>query len=472
MKLRHRLALVFALSTSLMLLFSRTGLIFSFMHVQWREFDALLDERAKFGATEVARLGRKALDRSAGVRSPEAVEHTITYGALYDERGALLWNAPTFMGAPTLSALDVWKSGRPSTACFDLAYGGDQLRAVVKEIDAPETEPAARFLLMAVSRHEIDNDARQLRDLGVVVLFASIGASLVLGWLIGKRMTRGVEAMASAARRVTAGDLDVRIELAVVRDTEVAALAEALRQMLDRLRGLIEHERRFASNAAHELRSPLTALRGELELALRRPRTAADYEQTLRRVLDDANTLIALSEDLLVFARASVVHAHGKRGAVKVEELVTGAVAAAAVRGERASSIATDVRAVGDVVVVGDKSELVRVLRNLIDNAIAHAPEGATVRVVAREATGVAGRSVRIEVEDDGPGVPLEVRDRIFEPFVRGDADRERSGAGLGLAIAREVARRYGGDVLLDSASAPTRFALCVGVAGAVVDEG
>ncbi|MBX3191507.1 MAG: HAMP domain-containing histidine kinase [Labilithrix sp.] len=468
MKLRNRLMITFAGASTALLFAMRLATIESFRRVQEYELDEGLRARARQEGNEIALVGRKALEseyEAQGEAQGEvnALEQIVTYGALYRADGALVADTPSFAHAPSLREMKIAVDPvvKPPTAPFDFRFRDKVLRGVLVEVkSASPAEP--QYLLLAASRRDMDADARQLLAVGWWVALAWLPVTLAVGWWFGRRMTQGVEALGAAARRVTAGELRMPVESpAVTRDDEVAVLGQALRDMVSRLEALIQTERRFASHAAHELRSPLTALRGELELALRRKRSAEEYEATVAGALDDTNRLIDLAEDLLVVARL------GSEAPEQVEEsdalaLVDDAVAASLVASrDVAVTVDHDDASVAARVRVA-ASGFVRMLRNLIDNAVVH---GATkdVRVkLSRD-----GASLRISVEDDGPGISVEDRDRVFDHFHRGADARQDSGAGLGLGIAREIARRHGGDVVLESAAKPTRFVVTLPIASA-----
>lgn len=455
MKLRHRIALTFAVASTASLVVSRVATIDAFRRVQEYELDEGLMRRARDESSEIAIVGRRALEaeyHDQGEANP--LEQLVTYGALYRADGTVVADTPSFAHAPALSDLGVpvQPAVKPPSAPFDFHFRGSMLRGVLVEIKAsPETEHL--YLLVAASRRDMDADARQLIDVGWWVFAAMIPFAAAVGAGLGRRMTLGIESVAAEARRVTGGDPKVAPEGAVARDDEVAALQRALREMVDRLNRLLETERRFASHAAHELRSPLAALRGELELALRRPRSPEEYEQTLRVVLDDTNRLIALSEDLLVVAR------QGEGAGEHHEDVDVASLIDAALDSSRAAAcrerigVAISAAARG-VAVRGARVALVRMVRNLLDNAVMHG-DGAPVRVAADTTD---DGQLTIVVEDDGPGIADVDRGRIFEHFHRGADAREDSGAGLGLGIAREVARQHAGDVALASPCNPTRF--------------
>lgn len=460
MKLRHRFALTFALASLGTLVVARVVTIVSFTRLQEYQLDRNLRARAQEEGDDVALVGRQALGREHSADDDsDPLEQLVTYGALYRSDGTVVADTPSFSHAPALYELG-FPASRGIGTCFDFPFRGKMLRGVIVEVSG-EGSDERQYLLLAASRREIDEDARQLLAIGWWIVAASLPFSVIVGWLLGRRMTKGVETLATAASRVTAGELELEISARVARDDEVAELGKALREMVERLKGLIETERRFASHAAHELRSPLAALRGELELALRRKRTGEEYEGMLRDALEDTNRLVDLAEDLLVVARIESGAMEDRLEEVELRRLVDEAIDASAVR----SSTDTEITVAFDgevehARVLGARVALVRMLRNLLDNAVVH---GATatrrgVRVRARrEIEGDVG-SLVVEIEDDGVGVAVEDRARIFEPFHRGAAARQEAGAGLGLGIAREIARRHGGDVVMDSPASPTRF--------------
>jgi two-component system heavy metal sensor histidine kinase CusS len=258
-----------------------------------------------------------------------------------------------------------------------------------------------------------------------------------------RQLTRGHEAIAAAARKVADGDLAARVALGS-GDDEVIQLARDVDEMVRRLEILVEGQQRFIAHAAHELRSPLTSLYGELQLALRKSRSADEYRSAIEEALDSARRLKALAEDLLALARIGAER-EPSRTPVALDEVAKAAaswVSREATRRHVELAIDSDGSSV-----LGHAIDLERLLRNLLDNAVRHSPEGGHVRVEARS----EGDMVHISVLDEGPGVPPEERDRVFDPFFRAASERRRDdGSGLGLAIVREIARVHGGDVSVE----------------------
>lgn len=361
-----------------------------------------------------------------------------TFAALFDS-GRLVDRTPGFR-AEDPAALDPAK--HPIGVPFDVTVSGEHIRALFLHVpDHPNV-----LLLMGATRAELEKDARFLREVMSVAGLASILFAILVSYSIARGLTRDHAAIAQAARRVARGELDARVSL-TTGDDETAQLARDIDRMIDRLETLVGAQQRFVAHAAHELRSPLTALYGELQLALRRERTTEEYKDAIGQAIGSAKRLITLAEDLLALARLGAdADADGKKieDGIDAREIVESAISWAQ-GGATARNVTFKIE--GETAsVVGRRIDLERMVRNLVDNAVRHGPEGGEVRVVLKKHDDV----VDIEVSDSGPGVSDADRERIFEPFFRSDGVRaDESGSGLGLSIAREIARAHGGEVVL-----------------------
>lgn len=259
-------------------------------------------------------------------------------------------------------------------------------------------------------------------------------------WLVTRRALRPVEGIRREMAAITASeDLARRVPEPGSRD-EIAALARTTNETLTVLEASVERQRRFVADASHELRSPIASLRTQLEVAEAHPELL-----DLPGAVADTVRLQVLAADLLLLAR---LDAGEKPGSATVElgALVREEVSQRA--GDRIA-VRVEVPEGGAFEVNGSRGQLSRVIGNLLDNAQRHAEASVAVSVAAD------GRGVRVEVRDDGAGVPEEERERIFERFVRLDDARSRDdgGAGLGLAIARDVASRHGGTLTVHRAA-------------------
>jgi heavy metal sensor kinase len=290
-------------------------------------------------------------------------------------------------------------------------------------------------LIVGASLEERDEALRGfLAELFIIGPVALLLASL-LGYGIGTAALRPVEAMRKEAEAISAAEPGRRLPVPAARD-EIARLAETLNEMLGRLERALERERSFAADASHELRTPLALLKAELDLALRRPRTAEELERALRSAADETERLSRLAEDLLVLARSDRTTLELHRTSVPVREVMERVAERFA---NHADGRSIEVDGPEDLRVLADAPRLEQALGNLVDNALRHG--SGAVRISAAERNG----SVELHVADEGPGFPPQFLPRAFERFSRADEARTGGGAGLGLAIVSVIAKAHGG---------------------------
>jgi signal transduction histidine kinase len=271
----------------------------------------------------------------------------------------------------------------------------------------------------------------------LLIALVAVVCAVVVG-----RALRPVERMRAEAEAVTSSALDRRIAAPGSGD-EVDRLAHTLNRMLDRLQSGQERQRRFVSDASHELRSPVAALRQTAEVALAHP-DRLDSARLARTVAEESVRLGGLIEGLLLLARSDEARLALAAAPVDLDDLALGEV-----RRLRDSGARVDASGISPVQAVADEALLSRALRNLVDNAVRHRSSQLAL------STRVDGAEAVLAVDDDGPGIPAAERERVLERFVRLDEGRARDagGSGLGLAIVAGIARAHGGRVVVgDSA--------------------
>ncbi|MCA1844658.1 MAG: HAMP domain-containing protein [Actinobacteria bacterium] len=287
--------------------------------------------------------------------------------------------------------------------------------------------------------------AAVMLGVGLPVVVALVGTTT---WFLVGRALKPVESIRQEVADITGSGLHRRVPQPATRD-EIARLASTMNGMLDRLEAATERQRRFVDDASHELRSPLAVLRGELEIALNHGDTA-DWRAVAARMLGDVSRQERLVHDLLFMARAE----HGGKGGpdvlVDLDVVVFEEVERVRIR----SSAFIDVTGVSAAPVRGHAEDLARVVANLLDNAVRHAAGRVAVTV------GLSGSHAELVVQDDGPGIPLHLRDEIFERFARIDEgrSRDRGGTGLGLAIASDIVQAHGGTITVEDAAVGARL--------------
>jgi signal transduction histidine kinase len=295
-------------------------------------------------------------------------------------------------------------------------------------------------VLVARSTADVAQGVHLLRITLLVAFPLLVGLLAAVSWRVLGAALRPVEALRAGAEEITGGARPDRLPVPDSGD-EIHRLAVTLNGMLHRLDAARARQRAFVADAAHELRSPLTNMRTELEVAQRIP-DGTDWPALADDLLTDVERLSRLVDDLLLLARADDA---ATRAATPIETVELGRLLAEvaarypAVKYERP---AVPLR------VEGEPDALGRVVANLLDNAARHAASTVTLAV------GADGAYQRITVCDDGPGIPPGDRERVFDRFTRLDDGRARDagGAGLGLAIVRELVRRHAGTVTLGDA--------------------
>jgi two-component system, OmpR family, sensor histidine kinase MtrB len=302
------------------------------------------------------------------------------------------------------------------------------------------TDEAAYFEIVV-----LDETADTLRTLGIILVGASAlatGTGAALGWWASRRALLPLAEVGAAAEAIAGGHLETRLESP--NDPDLDRITESFNDMASALEDRIARDERFASDVSHELRSPLMTLSASIEvLKARREDLDERASSALDLLVADVARFEQLVNDLLEISRLEAGAAELDLDSVDPSELVLHAVGAASTR---AVPVHYDEEVAGTRI-LADKRRMERVVANLLDNAAKYAGGATAVRV------GLDGDDVRIVIEDAGPGVPEEVRQKIFDRFARGTEAGRRTkdrGVGLGLALVAEHVRLHGGKVWVE----------------------
>ncbi len=308
----------------------------------------------------------------------------------------------------------------------------------------------------SASHASIDRAVTNLLLVELLVAAAAFALAALLVVRVTRTALHPLSAVVDTATGIAHGETNLRLRPSRT-DTELGSLAAAFDQMVDALETAVAEARasdaatrRFLADASHELRNPIAALQASVETLLREQPERPERDRLEAAVARDSERVGRLVNDLLGLAR---LEAHPNRAPTDLAALARPLVADAQVRAPHATiTLSTD----DDTTVYGDPDALERVLRNLIDNALAAIQPTGRIEVQLRRRNG----TVEALVVDDGPGVPEHQRQRIFERFVR--LDPGKPGHGLGLAIARRIAHQHHGDLTCDATSKGARFTLCL----------
>jgi signal transduction histidine kinase len=315
---------------------------------------------------------------------------------------------------------------------------------------AAQTRNGPVTVYIGTSLESVNETIATVRRVLLLILPALLALLAVAGWVLVGRALRPVEAMRAEVADISGRALDRRVPVPPSRD-EIGRLASTMNEMLDRLQAASERQRKFVADASHELQSPIAALRTQLEVALAQPATT-DWAATSSDLLAESRHMERLVRDLLFLARNDGEESVRRIEPVDLDDIVL----EEATRLRSTARVGVDASGVSAAPVTGSRDELTRLVRNLLENAEHHAGSSVRIRLSAD------GREIILVVEDDGPGVPLAERERIFQRFTRLDEARSRNngGTGLGLAIVKEITERHGGTVCVENAAPGARFAV------------
>ena len=276
-----------------------------------------------------------------------------------------------------------------------------------------------------------------------IIILAVVG-----GFYLAKKSLEPVERITLLAEEISVEKLNKRLNLALP-DDELGHLASTFDGMLERLEESVKKQRQFTSDAAHELRTPLAAIRSIVDVTLHRDRSSEEYVSALSRIQREIERLSGLIDDLLIITRLENTLPKREFAVFSVSALIWEVLETMMVLAkEKNIEIETDLQE--NVEIAGDRKHLSRAVFNLVDNAIKYTPENGKIRIAARLSE--SNERIEIIVEDNGIGIQSEDVERIFDRFYRVDKARSQTrGTGLGLSIAKEIVKAHGGDILVKS---------------------
>lgn len=406
-----------------------------------RSVEFLLRQRAKQQAAVPDTVEGEAAEEADEIWN-QIYQHTLyspkkTFIQVSDRKGMLLYRSIN-LGEDTLH-LDARLTR--DTSFLEYAWLNDQSIRV-----AALRERNFTFLVgypVAELREALEN----LFSIFLVLIPIALVVSAVGGLSLANKSLRAVDEVTTRARRITAENLDQTIPPRDV-DDEIGRLISTFNDMIQRLNSSFAQVRQFSADASHELRTPLTVMRGEIELALRNPKTHEEYRRVLESAMEEIIRMSSIIENLLTLAKADQgtyeVNLSEVNLASLAQELYDDGEMLAEGKHIRVALAAKD-----QITIVGDKVRLRQLFLNLIDNAIKYTPEGGAVTLSVERRNG----SAVVQVADTGIGIPPEDINRVFDRFYRVDKARSREigGTGLGLSIAKWIVELHRGKISVQS---------------------
>ena len=407
----------------------------------YRQLDGTLVHLAEVEAQAGAAHSSSEFEFHEGVllaASPGSSAELTRYAQLWSSDGRPLIRSRNLPADLMLPARAVAAAHEGRIVWDTHLWRGERLRCVVYPLQLVGAAHGMHLLQVAAPLAPLERTLRDFILFGLLLILLAVGAAFLVGWRIAGMAlgpTAEITAQAEAIREGThAPTITAQADV-----NEFARLVHVLNAMLGRLDRASAIQRRFTADASHELRGPLTALRGELDLALKRDRSPSEYRAALERCREEVIRLTRMATDLLTLARNEAGLNAQDQAEVDlrlVAERVVGRYqAVAAERGLRFTLSGPA------AVVRGDPAMLERIVSNLVDNAVNHSPSGEAITLEI-----ASGDPVGLTVRDTGPGIPQGDQAQLFSRFFRGDSpDRDSHSTGLGLAIAKAAAEAHGG---------------------------
>ena len=267
-----------------------------------------------------------------------------------------------------------------------------------------------------------------------------------VGWFMARQAVSGVEAVTRTAQKISGGTLEERVPVKARAD-EIDRLAVTFNQMLDRIQSLLKEIREMTDNIAHDLKSPITRIRGIAEVTLTTGKSLAEYEGMAASTIEECDRLLDMINTMLMISKTESGVVEPSREEIDLKGLVEKACELFGPSAED-KGVTLNCTVPDKIRLVGDNRMIQRMLSNLLDNAVKYTPAGGSVTVSVSETE----EQVSISVQDTGIGISEDDLPHVFERFYRGDQSRSQAGIGLGLSLARAIARAHGGEITVTSA--------------------
>ncbi len=454
--LRFQLS-AWSLATTTLILLAASVLCFSLVRFALvRETDQALQETAasvleRMTPNEPAKLNEPAAvvrtASSASAVLPGIGSDALCLRLAHADTGRTVAVSPVLTGHAEITAVLAALPAKPHPALFAGTQDDAEVRCLTVAV------PHTPYILQVAAPWDPADDLLTELQFGLLaasllfLVLSGVGSGLLVG-----RALRPIDSIVTEAEQLAPGDLGVvLLSPHTLSDTEIGHLIAALNQMLSRISGAAAIQRQFTADASHELRTPLTILRGQFELALSRPRTAAEYRNAVESGLEETLRMSRIVDSLAYLARGEAVSPVPYSALVSLSALAAEAVKAQSARAAEKGvllSVGADSDAESGVVVRGDADALRRLVQNLVENAIIYTPPGGMVTLFVSKDT----RGCRLRVADTGLGIAPEDLPFIFDRFFRADPARANTGgSGLGLSIVRSIAEAHGGAVTAES---------------------
>lgn len=444
--LRHTLAFRLTVWYSAIFVFSAsitfTVFYFAIQSVLRQRVDEELRIQSNEFAATFALQGAEFLKRSAMLQAQAAGERKMFFRLFYPS-GVVF----------SSSNMSYWKEIGIDRRAVEAVLRG--IRHIYTTIDVKGHDAKVRLIYTSLGTsiilqmgHSLENETETLRafkEIFTVTMTAMLGLAVAVGWFMARRALSGVATLTKTARQISENDLEARVPVRQEQD-EIDHLAITFNQMLDRIQKLVNGIRQMNDNIAHDLRSPLTRIRGLAEVTLTNAGSREDYAQMAANTVEECDRLLSMINTMLTISRTEAGTAGETFEPLDFATLVREAFELFRPLAED-KGIQLVLEATEALPLKGERAMLQRLVANLIDNAVKYTPAQGRVTIQLR----TRGNRACLAVSDTGIGIDPQDQPKIFDRFFRSDQSRSQGGAGLGLSLARAIAQAHGGEISFDS---------------------
>ncbi|MBP8626593.1 MAG: heavy metal sensor histidine kinase [Syntrophorhabdaceae bacterium] len=316
-----------------------------------------------------------------------------------------------------------------------------------------DKEKITSIVQVGTSLEDFDETMRRLLIIFLISIPTSIAITTISGYFLSRKALRPVDKIRRAAIKISSSNLDERIDIGEKRD-ELGRLATTFNDMIERLKDSFQRVNQFSIDVSHELKTPLTILKGETEVTLRKDRSIEDYKNLLKSNLEEIDRMTSIIDDLLLLSKADSKDISLKTEEISLKDLIIDVCLDMQIFAKN-KGVKLILGNIDEVRLQGDELKLRRMLCNIIENGIKYTPEGGKVEVYSSSSNGY----ININIRDNGIGISESDIKFIFDRFYRGDKSRRReSGSGLGLSISKWIAEAHGGSI--EATSSPSQGSL------------
>lgn len=462
--LRFKLTLWYVLILAVLLISFSTFLYLTLSNSLRRDVDNKLRSLAELVSSEssspLSKFGFGNIDQA--LETSLNLKPIGKFIQVLDESGNIGRKSENLKNVQLPIGLSVLKNASKGLITFETnrSIASTPLRIITYPV--VENNHVTKIVQIASSLEEVEDALNTLFITLIITVPLALMVASLGGQFLARKALKPVDDITLTARMITSQNLNQRIIPPKVKD-EISRLIETFNEMISRLDQSFRQIKQFSSDASHELKTPLTILKGEVEVMLRKERTQQEYQQTLKSNLEEINRMSQIVEDLLLLSRADTGQIELNKGDINLTETLREVVGQ---MGMLAKSKRLDLSASNnhhDIHIFGDALRIRELLMNLIDNGIKYTEEGGSVHIRLEEELPPAlrqtpdwperERSVKIIVSDTGIGISEEDREKIFDRFFRLDKarSREQGGSGLGLSICKWIVEAHRGDIEVES---------------------